>query len=77
MDRYDIFEPAGTESRGSTAVAGDLLAGALAILVMVCVLAGVYWVSTGISPWPVFMLAELPGAGFGFVILALSSPRRR
>ncbi len=56
---------------------GDLLSGSVAIFVMVLTLAGIYWAATGISPWPVFLLAELPGAGFGLVLLALSSPRTR
>lgn len=57
-------------------MAGDLLSGAAAVSVLVLVLAGIYWWATGLSPWPVFVLAELPGAGFGFVLLALSAPRR-
>jgi hypothetical protein len=56
---------------------GDLLSGTVAIFAMVLALAGIYWAATGISPWPVFLLAELPGAGFGLVLLALSSPRSR
>jgi hypothetical protein len=40
-------------------------------------LAGIYWLVTGISPWPVFVLSELPGAGFGLVLLALMAPSRR
>jgi len=56
---------------------GDLLSGAVAIGVLVFALAGIYWWATGNSPWPVFMLAELPGAGFGFILLALSSPKTR
>ena len=55
---------------------GDLLSGAAAVTVLVVVLAVVYQIATGNSPWPVFVLAELPGAGFGFVILALTAPRR-
>jgi hypothetical protein len=54
----------------------EMLSGAAAVVVMVIALAGVYRVATGFSPWPVFVLAELPGAGFGFILLALSSPRR-
>lgn len=55
---------------------GNILSGAAAVTALVAVLAGIYWIATGLSPWPVFVLAELPGAGFGFVLLALSSPRR-
>jgi hypothetical protein len=56
---------------------GDLLSGFLAVVLLVVALAVVYRVATGYSPWPVFVLAELPGAGFGFILLALSSPRRQ
>jgi hypothetical protein len=59
------------------AMTGDLLSGAAAICVLVGVIAAIYYIATGISPWPLFVLAELPGAGFGFVLLALTSPRRR
>ena len=55
---------------------GDLLSGAAAVTVLVVALAVIYWFATGNSPWPVFVLAEMPGAGFGFVLLALTSPRR-
>ncbi len=55
---------------------GDLLSGAAAVGVLVVALAVIYWFATGNSPWPVFVLSEMPGAGFGFVLLALTSPRR-
>jgi hypothetical protein len=57
-------------------MAGDMLSGAVAVTLLVVILAAVYYFATGLSPWPVFVLAELPGALFGFVLLALSSPRR-
>lgn len=56
---------------------GEMLSGAVAVVIMVAALALIYGVATGTSPWPVFVLAELPGAGFGFILLALSSPHRR
>lgn len=56
---------------------GEMLSGAVAVVIMVAALAAVYGIATGESPWPVFVLAELPGAGFGFILLALSSPKRR
>ncbi len=62
---------------GAEAVRGEMLSGAVAVVIMVAALALVYGVATGNSPWPVFVLAELPGAGFGFILLALSSPNRR
>jgi hypothetical protein len=55
---------------------GDLLSGFVAVSLLVAILALVYRFATGDSPWPVFVLSELPGAGFGFVLLALTSPNR-
>jgi hypothetical protein len=36
-----------------------------------------YWLVTGLSPWPFVILGELIGLGFGVGALALTSPRRR
>jgi len=55
----------------------ELLSGAVAIAGLMIALAGIYWLVTGINPWPVFVLSELPGAGFGIVLLALMTPHRR
>jgi len=55
----------------------ELLSGAVAIAGLMLALAGIYWLVTGINPWPVFVLSELPGAGFGLVLLALMTPHRR
>jgi hypothetical protein len=54
----------------------ELIAGAAAIAGLMLALAGIYWLVTGISPWPIFVLSELPGAGFGLVLLALLTPHR-
>jgi hypothetical protein len=54
---------------------GHMLSGVVAVLILVTVLALVYRLATGDSPWPVFVLAELPGAGFGFIMLSLTAPR--
>lgn len=35
-----------------------------------------YWVTTGLSPWPFVVLGETVGLGFGIGLLALTSPRR-
>jgi len=56
---------------------GDLCSGALAVISVVLIVALVFRLATGMSPWPVFLLAEMPGAGFGFILLALSSPHLR
>ena len=54
----------------------DMLSGMVAVLILVVALALIFQFATGQPAWPVFVLAELPGAGFGFILLALSSPRR-
>lgn len=56
---------------------GDMLSGAIAVVILMAALAVIFRIATGLSPWPVFLLAEMPGAGFGFILLALSSPHRR
>lgn len=40
------------------------------------VVALLYWLLTGLSPWPGLVLGEVAGFGFGTALLALSSPRR-
>ncbi|HEX8967658.1 MAG TPA: hypothetical protein VF937_07255 [Chloroflexota bacterium] len=55
----------------------DTLAALMATSVLGVVIALAYWVLTGISPWPIVVLGEIGGLGFGVAILALSSPRRR
>ena len=39
-------------------------------------IAGLFWVTTGISPWPYVVLGEIAGLGFGVSALALTAPRR-
>ena len=41
------------------------------------VVAGLYWLIMGLSPWPFLVLGEIAGFGFGIVLLALTAPRRR
>jgi uncharacterized membrane protein YdjX (TVP38/TMEM64 family) len=55
----------------------DALAALVATSALGTVIAVVYWVLTGISPWPFVILGEVGGLGFGVAVLALSSPRRR
>ena len=55
----------------------DTLAALMATSVLGVVIALAYWALTGISPWPIVVLGEIGGLGFGVAILALSSPRRR
>jgi hypothetical protein len=55
----------------------DTLAALLATCVLGLVVALMYWMLTGISPWPFVVLGETGGLGFGVAALALCSPRRR
>jgi hypothetical protein len=55
----------------------DTLAALLATSVLGAVVAGMYWLLTGLSPWPYVVLGETGGLGFGVALLALCSPRRR
>ena len=48
--------------------------GMTALRTLVAVL---YWLLTGMSPWPGLILGEVAGFGFGTAILALASPRKR
>jgi hypothetical protein len=54
----------------------DTLAALMATSVLGVAVALLYWVLTGISPWPFVVLGETGGLGFGVAMLALSSPRR-
>ena len=54
----------------------ELLSGATAIAALMLALAGIFWLVTGQNPWPVFILSELPGAGFGLVLLGLMTPKQ-
>jgi hypothetical protein len=55
----------------------DTLSALLATTVLGVVVAGLYWLLTGLSPWPYVVLGEIGGLGFGVAMLALCSPRRR
>jgi hypothetical protein len=55
----------------------DTLAALLATSVLGAVVALMYWLLTGLSPWPFVVLGEAGGLGFGVAMLALCSPRRR
>jgi hypothetical protein len=55
----------------------DTLAAFAASAVLGAVVSGVFWLSTGLSPWPMVTLGAVAGFGFGLAVLALTSPRRR
>ena len=55
----------------------EFFAALVASTVVGAVTALVYWLVTGLSPWPGLILGEVVGFGWGSVILALTSPRSR
>jgi hypothetical protein len=55
----------------------ELAAAALLMTTIAVLVALLFWRATGVSPWPFVVLTEIAGFGWGTVMLALSSPRRR
>ncbi|MBI2886418.1 MAG: hypothetical protein HYY02_04340 [Chloroflexi bacterium] len=55
----------------------EIAAATIGCLGLGAVIALLYWLFTGLSPWPMVILGEIAGLGFGIALLALSSPRRR
>lgn len=55
----------------------ETLAAGAAMACLGLVIALLFWLVTGLSPWPGLALGEVAGFGFGTALLALSSPRRR
>ena len=56
---------------------GETVVALLATIGLGGVIALLYWLTTGLSPWPFVVLGETAGLGFGISALALTSPRRR
>jgi hypothetical protein len=54
----------------------EVLVAVLAIGALTAVIALLYWLSTGLSPWPLVVLAQLAAFGTGIAILLATSPRR-
>ena len=55
----------------------EVITAGIALTGLSVILSAVYWWATGLSPWPGLVLGEVIGAGWGVVILTLTSPRRR
>ncbi len=52
----------------------------VASLAMSCLGAAIvllFWLLTGLSPWPIVVLGVVGGFGWGVFLLALTSPARR
>ena len=55
----------------------ETLVATVAMVGLGVLVAVLYWLIMGISPWPFLVLGEIAGFGFGIVLLALTAPRRR
>ena len=55
----------------------EALAASVAMGLLGSLVALLFWLCTGLSPWPMVVLAEVAGFGIGTVVLTLTSPRRR
>ena len=54
----------------------ELIAAVLAMTLLGVAVALLFWVGTGISPWPYVVLAEIGSCIFGIVLLLATSPMR-
>jgi hypothetical protein len=54
----------------------EALVAVLAISALTAVIALLYWLSTGLSPWPLVILADMAAFGTGIAVLLATSPRR-
>ena len=48
-----------------------------AIAALIALLSGIYWLFTGLSPWPTIVIVQVVAFGSGLGVLTLTSPRRR
>jgi hypothetical protein len=54
----------------------EALVAVLAIGALTAVVALLYWLATGLSPWPLVVLSEIAAFGTGMAVLLATSPRR-
>jgi hypothetical protein len=54
----------------------EALIAVLAIGALTALIALLYWLSTGLSPWPLVVLADVAAFGTGIAVLLATSPRR-
>ena len=53
----------------------EVLMAALAVSALIALISVLYWLSTGLSPWPFVILTAIAGFGPGVAILSMASPR--
>jgi hypothetical protein len=55
----------------------EVFIAASAVSVLIALIALLYWLSTGLSPWPFVILAAIAGFAPGIAMLSMASPRHR
>ena len=60
----------------SNPIVQDLISATIAMTALSALICGLYWLFTGLSPWPMVVLGEMAGFGFGIALLMLAGPRR-
>ncbi len=55
----------------------EVIVASLAMASLAGFVALVFWLLTGLSPWPFLVLTEIAGFGTGIAVLSLTAPRRR
>lgn len=54
----------------------ELIVAAVAMTALGAIVAALFWVFTGLTPWPFLVLSEIGAFGFGIVLLAVTTPKR-
>jgi len=55
----------------------EVFMAALAVSALIALIALLYWLSTGLSPWPFVILAAIAGFAPGIAMLSMATPRHR
>lgn len=55
----------------------EVISATAAVLLLGGFIALMFWLFTGLSPWPMLILGEIAGFGSGIGLLVMTSPRRR
>jgi fatty acid desaturase len=55
----------------------ELVSAIAALAALTALLSAVYWLFTGLSPWPSIVVTQVLAFGSGLGVMTLTSPRRR